>query len=276
MKRTLVVIGIWIVAAQVGFAQSPASQPSAVKLDAAEHNFGKVWAGATVTHTFRFTNASDKPIAIKNVSTSCGCTTTKDYARTVAPGAAWELAATFNTKGQRGTVSKKITVVTDAAGQPNIIFTIAGEVATRYKAEPNPSFIFGRIKGDAPETRTLTITSQIDTPLILSKAAADTEQFFVDLKEIEKGKKYEIAVATIPPLKEGTTTGKVIVETNVPEEPKIELYVSAIIPSRLALTPPMVSMPESRSNDTKTTATLRMYSGDTIPISCWRSVRSAR
>jgi len=103
----------------------------------------------------------------------------------------------------------------------------------------------------------LTITSQIDTPLILSKAHADSEQFFVDLKEVEKGKKYEIAVASIPPLKEGTVTGKVILETNVPEEPKIELPISATVPSRLALTPPMVSMPEARSGDTKTTATLR-------------------
>jgi len=66
MKRSMVAvgIGIWIVAAHVSFAQSPASQPSAIKLQAAEFNFGKAWAGATVTHTFRTALGSERFLSL--------------------------------------------------------------------------------------------------------------------------------------------------------------------------------------------------------------------
>jgi len=104
--------------AQSSASAPAASQPSGIRIESPDYNFGKVCSGESVSHTFKFTNTGKQVVTIRNVSTSCGCTTTKDYARTVAPGGTWELAATLTTRGQFGNVTKRITVTTDAPPSP--------------------------------------------------------------------------------------------------------------------------------------------------------------
>ncbi len=154
-----VVLGLGAVSVGVR-AEPPASQPSAsgamqavAKVEAPDRDFGTVWAGEVISHTFKLTNAGDAPLAIKSVSTTCGCTTTKDYARIVAPGATWELGATLNTKGQSGRIIKTKQVHTDDPTQPSVPFSFKGEVRVRFKIEPMPSVQFGRIGGQSAETR---------------------------------------------------------------------------------------------------------------------------
>jgi hypothetical protein len=96
MKRTSIVVtvGLVVVSCEAVIAEPSASAPaapgavvSAIKAGEAFYDFGKAWAGDAVSHTFKLTNSGNTPLAIKNVSASCGCTVIKDYARTIAPGA---------------------------------------------------------------------------------------------------------------------------------------------------------------------------------------------
>jgi hypothetical protein len=268
----------------------------------------------------------------------------------------------------------------DARATESIRFAFTGEIRVRYKAEPMASFQFGRAKANAVETRTVTITNQMDSPLELRNARVDegvspqyrtrsaserlndgtrsaserpndgtrsaserlndgtrsaserpndgtrsaserpndgtrsaserpndgtrsaserlndgtrsaserlndgtrsaserpndgtrsaserlndgtrsaserpndgtrsaserpadnAQPFFVDLREIEKGKRYEVAVATVPPLAEGQIRGKVILDTNLKELATIELPISGFVVPRLGLTPAFI------------------------------------
>jgi hypothetical protein len=253
-----------VIAEQAASAPAAAGTgASAVKAAEPSYDFGKAWAGDAVSHTFKLTNPGGAPLAIKNVSAGCGCTVIKDYSKSVAPGSTWELPATFNTKGQSGRVTKTITVYFADAKYEPIRFAFTGEVRVRYKAEPLASFQFGRIKGQAVETRAVTITNQLDTPLELRNARVSSETFFVNLREIEKGKQYEVAVATVPPLKEGALAGKVFIDTNMKDQPQIELPIGGFIPPRLGLTPSSLSVPTSRPSESRNIVTFR-NDGETL------------
>jgi peroxiredoxin len=233
-----------------------ASQPAAVKAEAPTYDFGEVWAGEKVEHTFKLVNTGGAPIAIERVRSSCGCTTTKDYDKTIAPNAEWELTATFDTKGLHDKTRKTITVYSKSFPDGSLRFTFEGTIKTRYNAEPR-LFGFGRLQEDEAQTQTVIITSTIDDPLILRNARTDSETLFVDLREVEKGKRYEVVLATVPMLKAGTLRGKIEIDTNIPAEPTIELWATGVVMPRVSLQPAEMRIPTKRDRDYRRPLTVR-------------------
>jgi len=72
---------------------------------------------------FKYQNKGDKAIAIKNVSTSCGCTAASAK-QSAAPGEKGEVTATFSIGDRIGPQQKLITVQTDDPKNPNTTLTL--------------------------------------------------------------------------------------------------------------------------------------------------------
>ncbi len=86
----------------------------------ANYDFGEIFQGDKVEHTFRFTNAGDQALLITNVQVSCGCTTPKGWPRDpVPPGEGGELTVAFNSAGKMGKQNKVITITSNSAGTLN-------------------------------------------------------------------------------------------------------------------------------------------------------------
>ena len=86
----------------------------------ATYDFGEIFQGDKVEHTFRFTNAGDQDLLITNVQVSCGCTTPKGWPRDpVPPGEGGELTVAFNSAGKMGKQNKVITITSNSAGTLN-------------------------------------------------------------------------------------------------------------------------------------------------------------
>lgn len=86
----------------------------------ANYDFGEIFQGDKVEHTFRFTNAGDQDLLITNVQVSCGCTTPKGWPRDpVPPGEGGELTVAFNSAGKMGKQNKVITITSNSAGTLN-------------------------------------------------------------------------------------------------------------------------------------------------------------
>src|SRR3982751_3929866 len=62
------------------------------------HDFGPVPRGAKVRHPFVLTNRLAEPITILDVRASCGCTTGKASAATIAPGQQSVIEAEMDTR----------------------------------------------------------------------------------------------------------------------------------------------------------------------------------
>jgi hypothetical protein len=91
-------------------------------------DFGKVKEGAVYAHDFILKNPLQKPLNIRDVSTSCGCTVSQMKKKTLEPGEETPLSITFNSKGYLGFVQQYIYVQTDDLASPILRYTIKADV----------------------------------------------------------------------------------------------------------------------------------------------------
>lgn len=68
-----------------------------IEVDPQAYNFGQVNFGQIVKHTFVVKNKGSKVLKIKNVATSCACTTAQISQTQIAPGKTAPLYVTYDT-----------------------------------------------------------------------------------------------------------------------------------------------------------------------------------
>jgi hypothetical protein len=73
-------------------------------------------------------NNESEPINIKEVNTSCACTTPKVEKNTVMPGESVGIEIAFDTKGYPGIRKRQLFVHTDSKKNALVIFEIQAEV----------------------------------------------------------------------------------------------------------------------------------------------------
>jgi hypothetical protein len=110
------------------FSLAQVSKPmpgAVVSWENATHDFGDIFQGDRVEHTFKFTNTGSKELVITNVEVTCGCTTPKGWPRDpIAPGESGELTISFNSSGKIGKQNKVITLTSNSVGSLNqVMFT---------------------------------------------------------------------------------------------------------------------------------------------------------
>jgi len=92
------------------------------------YDFGSVKEGTVIKHTFMLKNNESEPINIKEVNTSCACTTPKVEKNTVMPGESVGIEIAFDTKGYPGIRKRQLFVHTDSKKNGLVIFEIQAEV----------------------------------------------------------------------------------------------------------------------------------------------------
>jgi len=94
-------------------------------------DFGTVKNGQILKHDFVLKNNSDRIVAIKSVSTSCGCTVSEVKKKILSPGEETVLAVIFKSAGYQGTVQQSVYVATDRAGASIERFVIKAHVVEK-------------------------------------------------------------------------------------------------------------------------------------------------
>lgn len=116
MKKYLFLVVVLGFACQA-FGQDAAEKKDGpvITWDKKTHDFGDIYQGDKVEHTFYFTNTGTEPLIITNVQVSCGCTTPKGWPRDpIAPGGKGELSISFNSAGKMGKQNKPVTIISNA------------------------------------------------------------------------------------------------------------------------------------------------------------------
>ncbi|MCS7153004.1 MAG: DUF1573 domain-containing protein [Bacteroidia bacterium] len=93
-----------------------------------EYNYGKIKAGEKVVYEFRLTNTGKKPLIIRKVKASCGCTAANPDKSELKPGESTTIKVTFDSTGRSGRDSKSVTVITNDPRQPTTNLIIQGEI----------------------------------------------------------------------------------------------------------------------------------------------------
>ncbi|MFN0011438.1 MAG: DUF1573 domain-containing protein [Phycisphaerales bacterium] len=134
--------------------------PRALTFSADRHDFGRVSDDASIPHSFKFKNTSDRTITINNVHPSCGCTSAPLTKKTYGPGEEGTIDITFNPTNRRGKEVKHITVDTDeppSGKRYELTFDV--EILPRVTMEPM-SLTMGEIRFGKAGQMLLTVTGR--------------------------------------------------------------------------------------------------------------------
>ena len=102
-------------------------------------NYGKVDKDSNGERVFIFTNIGDKPLIIKNIQSTCGCTVHKKPEEPIMPGKKGEIKVSYDTK-RPGGFSKSITIFSNAKNKRKII-KIKGIVTNGISLEKEKSIL---------------------------------------------------------------------------------------------------------------------------------------
>ncbi|MCC5932005.1 MAG: DUF1573 domain-containing protein [Cyclobacteriaceae bacterium] len=94
-------------------AQAQANVPD-ISFETDSHEFGDIFQGDKVQHTFSFTNNGNAPLVLNGVLTTCGCTAPVWTKEPVLPGEEGKITIVFNSAGRVGWQNKIITVRSNA------------------------------------------------------------------------------------------------------------------------------------------------------------------
>jgi len=111
-------------------------EPPVEELNAKDQNtwdFGKVKEGEIFKHNFVLKNNSKFPMRIKEVYTSCGCTTAHVREKVNAPGKEALVEAAFNSKGYSGPAEQYVYVRIYKRTEEVIKFEIEADVLINRK-----------------------------------------------------------------------------------------------------------------------------------------------
>lgn len=114
----MVVLGIGFTATAQDDKNSSQKNGAVISWEEQSHDFGDIYQGDKVEHTFTFKNTGNEPLIITNVQVSCGCTTPKGWPRDpIPPGQSGEITVSFNSAGRVGKQYKPLTLVTNAVNR---------------------------------------------------------------------------------------------------------------------------------------------------------------
>lgn len=88
----------------------------------------------------------------------------------------------------------------------------------------------------------------------------------VQLREIEKGQRYELDVEAVPPLPESGAIGSVILETDLKTQPTVLIPVYGVVQPRVYLSPKIISVPTPGASDLRRTINLMLVDGTKVDV----------
>lgn len=142
--------------------------------------FGKLRQGDVGTYDFPFVSDGEDALVITGVKPSCGCTKAEvmlvddagakqPYTKgaPIAIGQKFVLETEINTEGRQGNFSPTVSIfANDARGTFNV--RLSAEVEPVLKVTPSSTVYFGRITTADTAEQTVTVTSSVGEPFVLS------------------------------------------------------------------------------------------------------------
>lgn len=87
------------------------SNPTTIKMDKMEHDFGAIDQDKPAFTTFTITNTGTNPLIISSAKGSCGCTVPTFPKEPIAPGESGTIEVSFDPSGKPGPNNKTVTIL---------------------------------------------------------------------------------------------------------------------------------------------------------------------
>ncbi len=140
-----------------GTGSTPSGPQPKIEVENPAYDFGTALEGTTVKHTFKIKNVGASPLLVGGVKTSCGCTAAQPTKTNLAPGEETEIAASVDTRFQKGHQVRTITVFSNDPTTPQAMMTIQGFVKQQVAAVP-AQVAFGKVRQGIEVSRDVVIS----------------------------------------------------------------------------------------------------------------------
>ena len=140
---------------------------------------------------FHFTNTGGGPVEIRNVESSCGCTTTALEKRTYKPGEDGEIVARYTVGAHTGLQRKTLLVLTDD-GLPPTTLTLVAHIQEILRVTPT-TVTWSHHEATAPKRISLELVQEM--PFDEISVESSVPGVTATLVPITKGRKYNLMVA---------------------------------------------------------------------------------
>jgi hypothetical protein len=182
-------------AGQTLAADLPAGVPTVVvrpltaRFDSREIKTTAKPGAAAVEFCYEFTNTGETPLAVEELSQSCGCMKAGWNGVPVQPGARGKITAKMLTKGLRGTVRKSVSVKFFEGGVVELVGEVNIPEALTYSAQSMRWTV-----GDALEPKQVDISVTTTPPVRVLSVSANDPSFICELQNIDATSGYRIVV----------------------------------------------------------------------------------
>jgi hypothetical protein len=139
---------------------------------------------------FAFKNTGSTTVTVKNITTSCGCTTASLDKKIYQPGEAGEIVAVYKFPFQHGALRKLVTVTTDDHPKEPAILDIRVFVHEPFGVKP--ALVYWRA-GDAPEAKTVQLVAD-GYPVHVKSVTSSNPRVTATLQTVKAGEEYTVVI----------------------------------------------------------------------------------
>jgi hypothetical protein len=190
-------------------------------------NFGSIPPGKKMEHVFTIRNVGDKPLAIKSVRPSCGCTAVSKTASVIQPGKSGDINSSFDSTNFEGAILKTITVDTNDPKAPTSTLTIKGTVIEEIQISPKQVSL-GRVKENGTAKAAIILTNKGNKPLKIASVTSTLAkpEIEADKMLLNPGESTKISVTVRPARGDRLLNGILVIHTDnrVKSEIQVPIY----------------------------------------------------
>lgn len=106
------------------------------------YDFGYLWKGKTLVHSFNFTNMGSEELVIKEIVASEGVSIIDSPALSIEPGGFGSVVVKVNTYGDYGVQHHTISITSNDPRNPVITLGVHGSVKAKTPSNRNPDFCY--------------------------------------------------------------------------------------------------------------------------------------
>ncbi len=218
-------------------APAPKAEPSLVA-DPPEHDFGQAAQNQKLDAVFRLKNVGTALVKITRLIADCGCYDATASANDVPPGGTISVKVRFETLAWSGPLFKKLRVLSDAAGCPELILPLKVNIVAGVVLDPG-RFGFGDVLLGTKPSKVLYAKwyEGVGQPFQVTKVEfpGAPDAFDVLQEPWEslpwKGTRITVTFRAPPPL--GQWNGHGIVRTDAPGYERLDLAVQAFVSGKV-------------------------------------------
>jgi hypothetical protein len=197
---------------------------------------GDVRKGDEIHQAFVIRNGGDAPLEITEVKPSCGCTVA-EFDRVIPPGGTGRVDLVVETGAFGGGIAKSVSVFTNDSDNPRLNLVVKANIREPVVARPGYARFIG-VEGEPIEPSLQTVSAADGTPMQVLSVESPLPAVRTSHSRVEGDEsswRIELRLDRNAPA--GSLADYVLVRTDHPEQPVVQIAVSGLVRPILTVAP---------------------------------------